>query len=76
MKLLNKGEQITTRITIAAKRIEHNAKRNCEKSLQGVGTKNLGGKKESSCFCLLSTDSWVLSTFSSRYALGALRPAF
>jgi hypothetical protein len=76
MKLLNKGEQITTKVTIAAKRIEHSAKRNCKISLQGVSTKNPGEKKKSTCFWLLSTDSWLLSTFSLRYALGALRHAF
>jgi hypothetical protein len=76
MKLLNKGEQITTKVTIAAKRIEHSAKRNCKVSLQGVTTKNPGEKKESTCFCVLTTDSWLLSTFFLRYALGALRHAF
>jgi hypothetical protein len=76
MKLLNNGEQITTKVMIAAKRIEHSAKRNCKVSLQGVSTKNPGEKKESTCFCLQFTDSWLLSTFSLRYALGALRLAF
>ena len=33
-------------------------------------------KKESTCFDLLTTDSWPLSTISLRYALGALRHAF